>query len=296
MTTSKSPLAVAQVAYAAAGKALPSYSHGKSPHKFTLPQLAACLVLKEFFATDYRGIAAILEDTTDLRRVLELTSVPHFTTLQKAATRLTARPAVRRLIMSTLAMARRFGIAADPVRLAALDGTGFESRHVSRYFTERRNQDLARVPYARFPKAGILADTSNHLVITGIPALGPRYDIVHFKPALDAAAPVTGIMTLAADAGYDSEANHTYAREKHGIRLIAPAYSRRWKTIPRGRYRRQMYLRFPTKIYRQRWQIETVMSMLKRNFGSFLRARSYRSQCREILLRLVAHNVLIVRG
>lgn len=61
------------------------YSHKFSPHKFTQPQLAAYLVLKEFFTTDYRGITEILEDSSNLKRVLELTDVPHFTTLQKVA-------------------------------------------------------------------------------------------------------------------------------------------------------------------------------------------------------------------
>ena len=52
MQTSKSPKQTARVAYLAAQKALPLYSHEKSPHKFTQPQLVACLVLKEFFTTD----------------------------------------------------------------------------------------------------------------------------------------------------------------------------------------------------------------------------------------------------
>jgi hypothetical protein len=45
--------------------------------------------------------------------------------------------------------------------------------------------------------------------------------------------------------------------------------------------------------YPQRWQIETVNSMIKRLLGSALRARSYWSQCREILLRTITHNVMI---
>jgi hypothetical protein len=55
-----------------------------------------------------------------------------------------------------------------------------------------------------------------------------------------------------------------------------------------------MRTRFPQQLYGQRWQVETVMSMLKRNLGSALRARTYWSQCREIMLRLFTHNVMIV--
>lgn len=49
------------------------------------PQLVACLVLKEFFTTDYRGIVGILEDARDLAQVLELTAIPHYTTLHKSS-------------------------------------------------------------------------------------------------------------------------------------------------------------------------------------------------------------------
>lgn len=55
-TTSKSPKHVAAVAYRIARKTLPDHSHRFSPHKYTQPQLFACLVLKIFFKTDYRGI------------------------------------------------------------------------------------------------------------------------------------------------------------------------------------------------------------------------------------------------
>ena len=88
MQTSKSPKQTVRVAYLAAKEALPLYSHKYSPKKFTQPQLVACLVLREFFTTDYRGITAIIEDSSDLKKVLELKTVPHYTTLQKAAHKL----------------------------------------------------------------------------------------------------------------------------------------------------------------------------------------------------------------
>jgi hypothetical protein len=62
----------------------------------------------------------------------------------------------------------------------------------------------------------------------------------------------------------------------------------------RGRYRKRLRRRFPSKTYGQRWQIETVISMLKRLMGSSLRARRYHSQCREIRLRVITLNVMIL--
>ena len=53
------------------------------------------------------------------------------------------------------------------------------------------------------------------------------------------------------------------------------------------------FARFKAK-YGQRWQTETVNSMIKRRLGSACRRRSYWSQCREIILRVITHNVMIV--
>jgi len=53
--------------------------------------------------------------------------------------------------------------------------------------------------------------------------------------------------------------------------------------------------RFPKRQYGQRWQIETVHSMIKRVLGAALRARSYWSQSREIILKALTLNVMILR-
>jgi hypothetical protein len=83
-TSSKSPRRVALVALALAKESLPAYAHRFGPKVFTQPQLLACLVLKRFFKTDYRGISAVLADTPRLCAELGLQKVPHWTTLQKA--------------------------------------------------------------------------------------------------------------------------------------------------------------------------------------------------------------------
>jgi hypothetical protein len=67
---------------------LRTYWHRYSPKKFTLPQLFACLVLKEFLRLDYRKLSALLEDAPSLAAIIDLKQVPHFSTFQKAAARL----------------------------------------------------------------------------------------------------------------------------------------------------------------------------------------------------------------
>lgn len=50
----------------------------------------------------------------------------------------------------------------------------------------------------------------------------------------------------------------------------------------------------PLHRYGLRWQVETITSVIKRRLGSALRARSYWSRYRETILRVIAHNVMIV--
>ena len=84
----KSPRAVAREALQLAREALPAYSCKFSRKDFTQHQLFACLALKTFFKTDYRGVARLLEDFAELRADLGLDKVPHFSTLCYAAGRL----------------------------------------------------------------------------------------------------------------------------------------------------------------------------------------------------------------
>ncbi len=129
---------------------------------------------------------------------------------------------------------------------------------------------------------------------------GPKVDAVEAKQTLLETLPHQPLGTLLGDAGYESEGFHRLCRDRHGIRSIIPTTQRgrpRKDGQPlavRGHYRRLMKQRFPKKTYGQRWQIETVFSMLKRNLGSALRARRYHSQNREIRLRVLTHNLGIL--
>src|SRR5262245_51653583 len=87
----KSPRAVAREALRLAQEALPAYSGKFSRRDYTQHQLFACLVLKTFFKTDYRGVAQLLEDFAELREELGLAKVPHYSTRCYAAWRLLKR-------------------------------------------------------------------------------------------------------------------------------------------------------------------------------------------------------------
>jgi hypothetical protein len=300
MTTSKSPRRVVQVAYDAACEAVPAHRHRFSPKKFTQPQLLACLVLKEFLRLDYRGLAEHLSDHSELTRVLALKVIPHYTTFQKAAARLLRAVPRRKLFDSVLDRALREKVRKRRVPLAAIDGTGLESRHTSRYYVKRRSRtegETQETTYTKYPKAVLVTDCQSHLVLAAVPGRGPGSDLQQFKAAIKDAAARARIGTLLGDADYDAESVHEHVRNTYGIRtIIPPERGRPSGKPPAGRWRRWMKQQFARlkKKYGQRWQTETVNSMIKRRLGSALRARTYWSQCREIILRVITHNVMIV--
>src|SRR5262249_19004713 len=128
--TSKSPRNVLQSALSVARGSLPAYAHKYSPKTFTLHQLFACLVLKSFLKADYRGVVAHLKDCPELVAALELKRVPHFTTLQKQASKLLASASARRLLDTSV---RQHLGRKRRVHSAAADSTGLECTSASGY-------------------------------------------------------------------------------------------------------------------------------------------------------------------
>lgn len=287
------------MALSAASEALADYARPKSPKKFTQPQLFACLIVKEFTRNDYRGIAVLLSEWSDLRAVLGLTRVPHFTTLCQAEKRLFRKPIADTILAAILDKCREAHILEPKTQLAAIDSTGLETHHVSRYFVKRCETKKAH-KRRRYPKLSAVCDTANHLVLGIMINRGPKPDHIEARPTLAAALRHQPLRTLLADAGYESEGYHEHCREGLGVRSIFPTCEQgrlRKDGKPRairGKYRRWMARRFPRKVYGQRWQIETVFSMIKRNYGSALRARTYHSQGREIRARVLTHNLAIL--
>jgi hypothetical protein len=200
MLTSKSPRDVAMVALAAGKEAFSDYSHVYSPHKFTQPQLFACLVLKEFEKKDYRGIRQLLLDCPDLRQAIGLASVPHYTTLQKASRRLLRQNRVRVLLDDTVRRIRR---RRKNVQHAAIDSSGFDAHHASRYFIwrrdnqkEREKRPKKRVSYRKFGKLMLIVCCATHAILAAVASAGPTPDIDQLDGVLRGLPPSQRVMRL----------------------------------------------------------------------------------------------------
>jgi Transposase DDE domain len=206
----RSALALARKALAVGSVALPAYASPFSRKDFTQAQLFAMLCLKEFLRQDYRGMVALLKDWSDLRRVLRLTKVPHYSTLCYAQARLATRSGFNRLLAAIADDAFAQGLADEPPEVA-VDATGFESRHCSRYFVQRRGERGHL--WQRWPKLTLACHTQSHLIVGALATIGPSQDSPQFAPVVrQAAHHLCYIDRLLADAGDDGEHNHALAR------------------------------------------------------------------------------------
>ena len=297
------------VAYHLARHALPKHSSKFSRHDFTLPQLFACLVLREHQGRSYRGIEALLRDAEPWCRDIGMRRVPDHNTLCRAFHALGLGRRCRKLLD---VLAQWMGLARQLGAAVAIDSTLFDTHHRSRHYeqrcrhhasAQRRTADARRSRAARrTPKLATASDTRSHLILAARPRIGMSADYRDFEPCLFEAwrrSPRRVRLALA-DPGYDSEANHRIARLDLGVRsLIKTGSGRPTEKPPSTRYRRLMRRQLAGsqkgRPYGQRAQAETVQSMLKRNLGDALRSRSATARKHEMLLRVVTHNVMIVR-
>ncbi|MGI0045558.1 MAG: hypothetical protein ACREBB_00005, partial [Nitrosotalea sp.] len=109
---------------------VPLYFHKKSNHIFTLHQHVIMLVLRQYESKSYESFVEMLEVSSDLVLMLGLSRIPHYTTLQKVASRLSST-------MLHLAVGRFIGMVSPGKIFAGVDATGFEDGHAASYYTYR---------------------------------------------------------------------------------------------------------------------------------------------------------------
>ena len=155
----------------------------------------------------------------------------------------------------------------------------------------------------RWAKLTDVLDTASHLYLAARVTRGPGRDAGHLVPAARDATRNHPVDTLLADAGYDSEANHAVPRGRLGVRSTVIALNRRGsRRKPKTEFRRQMVRRFRKKprgsrrkrVYGRRWQVESGFSRSKRLLGSAPRATTWVNQKKELLLRVIVHNLMIL--
>jgi hypothetical protein len=318
---------VLREAYRLGQEVLPDHANKFSRQDFTLAQLFACLVLREFYGLSYRRTEQLLRDSPLWLADLGLTVAPDHNTLWRAFDAIVDTTRVNRMLdrlAAAFASARLLRLSDKPL---ALDSTCFEQRHRSAHY-DRRCRHMAGkdqvaagtgekprkrpgkwgavVNAARgrrasaMPKLSVAVASGCHLILavkvrTGNGSDAPDFDELLYRSWKRA----PGVRVVVADAGYDSEANHRIARQDMGVRsVIPPGIGRPTAKLPSGRWRRHMAKRFARKAdqaqYAQRSQVETVNSMVKRNQGPALRSRTPARRKKEMLLRVLTHNLMLL--
>jgi hypothetical protein len=308
-------------AFELASQFWPTYANPFSRHDFTLPQLFACLVVREMLKLSYRMTEKLLHDAENWRADIGLNKAPDHNTLWRAFGVLMQTRKVNRMLdlLATLfEEERRLKLSVKPL---SIDSTCYEPRHRSRHYDracrKMRLPDGAKYGKRRekpspdqvnrsrsakvrqMPKLALAVASSCHLILAARTHTGNGSDNPDFEPLLSQAKRRSPVRVVVADAGYDSEFNHESARAVMKVRSIIPAkIGRPTAEPPAGRWRRVMHHRFKRKadrtLYGQRAQSETVNSMMKRNFGDALRSIDPKRREKEMLLRTLTHDLQLV--
>jgi hypothetical protein len=300
----------------------PAYSCLSSRHDFTLPQLFACLVVREMLKLSYRKAEALLGDSPHWLAGIGLARAPDHNTLWRAFGVLVEGRRVDRMLdlFADLFRSARLLRELSSVKPLTIDSTCYERRHRSRHYDrvcrkiklaggakyseKTRPKTAADVNLSRslaarqMPKLALAVASACHLVLAARVHTGAGSDVPDFDPLLYRAWKRANVRVVAADAGYDSEKNHRIARLDMSVRsIIPPKIGRPSSRPPAGRFRRLMRQRFARKAdrgaYGHRAQSETVNSMMKRNFGDALRSVLPERREKEMLLRALTHNFML---
>ena len=108
-----------------------------------------------------------------LRTFLQLSDVPHFTTLQKFTERISSGTLLEKLISSFIILTKIGQL------FVGIDSSGFKATHASQYYTERIK--LRR----KYIKLSLAADVLQQIICTiKIRRAPTRHDNIDFRPLI----------------------------------------------------------------------------------------------------------------
>jgi len=276
---------VAELAVKLGGRHLADYGATRSRHDFTQRQLMACLILRAYLKTTYRGVLELLAVSPNLREALGMQGkLPHYTTLQKFSAR-------SQVLAIADAMIRTIGRAAGAAKFAqasaAMDATGMETTTASAHFQSRAGRTRRKwVKVSTIVLGGSLLPLS---LVLGWGA-GQRQE--PGQGVADQGQQATLPAKLYADAGYDAEWVHDQCRLDWGAESVIKPARQRADGTRSGFWRSRMSEKYlARKGYGSRWAVESFFSGLKRTMGSTLTSRKPSQLLAEAAFKVLAYTL-----
>lgn len=282
---------IAELAMKLGNKHLADYGAIRSRHDFTQRQLMACLILRAYLKTTYRGFVDFLSGHKGLRQALGMQEkLPHYTTLQKFSGRSKVLEIADQMIAQMGRAALRLAKRSSDIPAVAMDATGMETSLASTHFMTRKGQ-----PRRKWLKLSMTVVCGTLLPLGLVVDWAPNNDKRQAAELLaksQAAAVTEQPQRLYADAGYDADWIHAFCHQNWNIEsLIKPACHRADGALG-GTYRSKMTPQYLNQRgYGRRWHIESFISGLKRMTGSALTSRLPSQQQKEAALRVVAYSL-----
>jgi hypothetical protein len=263
---------------------IPLFLHRKSNHVFSVWQHIVLLTVRQYEDKSYRMFAEWLVEAYYLRLSLQLSRIPHYTTLQKFAARISGT-LLERIISSFIILL----LSNIKRRLViGIDSSGFKLSNASQYYTDKVNL------HKKYLKLSTAVEVLSQIVCSiKIRRAPTRHDTIDFRPLLTKISKILPLsVVVVAYKAYDSEDNHVLVREElHAFSVIPARYEHvpLWNT--HGRYRKQMKRGYSKILYHQRNKDDTIISVIKRSFGQQITSRLIRTQNRELSFRCIAYNM-----
>jgi hypothetical protein len=152
---------------------IPLFLHKKSNHIFTVRQHIVLLVLRQYENKSYRMFVEWLLEAYYLRMFMQLSHIPHYTTLQKFAARISGTM-LEKIISSfvvLLSNTRRLFIGI-------IDSSGFKLSNASQYYTDK--VDL----HKKYLKLSTGVEVLSQIVCYIKIRRAPRHDTKDFRPLI----------------------------------------------------------------------------------------------------------------
>ena len=269
---------------------LRAFEHARVPlHKSTFSKKmygnfvhVFLLVLKQRLKVSYKVLEKLASEF-GLQRMLCIKRIPHFTTVQKALQRL-PKHLFESMVRACHSLLDMKGM------LSAIDGTGFSNTNPSHYYLNR----IDGVKVRNYTKTVLLADLDSKLVLNMTSTSDYQSETLSFIPLVGELK--HALKCVLVDKGYDSRYNREYCDSlgiEHHIpfRVFSQQQNKYGLKVKRSAKRRRAMQTFNADVYKRRVLVESIISAVKRTYGSWVCSRKPENQQKDVVIKVLAYDL-----